>query len=329
MLFSARNQMLNVLASALALSFALGNLASLAHATPTAPVSSPLRHLAQELANAPSPLRADLAMIALEELAQAYHQEAQRARSDQARQPQDSGLRRWRMAVENLALELNQLAREITPYTPVQISVGADQSLALKIANRSVLLSNPRPREQVALEQRVLQRYCELNGCDPRIDAGYITTRPFATDAELSDQTTDSSLAGTTPQWRFNQHNGPICETEDGLEFQFRDLTGLSNKRLACKRIVSELRQLANALQNQPIDWSALSIRGASQSALQRVVINYNGDELTLPLPALAASPQLFDMVHPWLAAQLRGQRYHLVIINAEWLMEALLLSAY
>jgi hypothetical protein len=126
--------------------------------------------------------------------------------------------------------------------------------------------------------------------------------------------------------WRFGDAAGPVCASGDGLELQFQNTFDLKAKRDACSSIVAELNTLATALiqkigSGTPVDWTHLKIRTASGAAVQHVTVNADGDYVLMSLPTLEASPELFRLVLPWLAAKVDGRRYNLVVLNTERLL--------
>ena len=275
-----------------------------------------LAELALSLRGAPSDLRAELARSALLELSLTYREEAERARADLRSAPRGADLRRWLAAVEGLATEHAALAATITPATPVELDVGPDGIVQLAVSGTPVMLSGPRPREQAALEQRILAHYCSFNLCDPTaLEAISASALP----ASVSSSPMPMDAAGT--HWSFSAA-GPICASGDGLEFQFENTEALRQRRIACATLVAELQRLAEALTRQSvagvdIDWNALVIVPPGEAELQTLVLNTRGAQLRLGIPGLAALPDLFQTVRPWLAAKVRGQPYHLVVLNA------------
>lgn len=284
---------------------------------------TPLARLAQSLADAPAPLRADLAQAALIELSDAYTREVEQARADQRRDTQGRDLRRWAAAIDNLAREYALLAESITAYTPVGLRVGPDRVVYMNVAGIPVAVSGPRPREQAALERRILARYCALNLCDPDTFAAIAdpTAPPSAPGAEPGMRITPRPPAAAT-YWSFSPA-GPVCATDDGLEFQFVSSEDLGRKRAACAAVVGELQRLADALKHQQalgarIDWEAIKVRAVTDNALHQVTYNHTGGEFFLRLDTLADVPELVTLTRPWLAARSDGRRYHLVILHAD-----------
>jgi len=277
-------------------------------ATPATPMYR-LGGLAANIADGPAPLRADLARVAIDELATAYADEAARARRDKRSRTHQADLRRWAAAVEALATDYAALAASILPDTPVEVSIGPEGSLYLIVAGRPVIASDPRMREQAAFEQRVIVRFCELNRCDDLLD------EPVAAPAFAPDAGTDKVL------WSFSQQAGPVCSSTDGLEFQFLNMDNLGSKREACARTTAELNALAAAIAREVaggirVDWNRLVIQHLPDGD-EQVILNGDGDYLRLALPTLVARQNLFTLVLPWLAAKVNGQHYTLVVLNA------------
>lgn len=291
---------------------------------------SPLSQLATSLVDASAPLRVDLAQAALIELSATYTREARRARNDLRRNPRNRDLRRWADAIDRLAREQSTLAASLTLATPVDISIGPDHDLHLTIAGKPVVIAGPRPREQAALERRILERYCNLNLCDPMALAALPSRNETHTIYSLSSSSAITDLDGTNTRWSFSPA-GPSCATGDGLEFQFTNADSLRQKRKLCAQIAAELQQLSAAIARQismgiTVDWNSLQVQAGTEPGIHRVVLNNSGTNIELQLPNLNALPELFDMVRPWLVAKVHGEIYHLVVVNADRVMAPLLL---
>jgi hypothetical protein len=284
-----------------------------------APPTSQINRLAMALADAPGELRADFAMTAITEMVADYKEEARRARREVRGRAGSRDLARWSFAVDAYAAELAMIADGVHADTPIGVTIGVDNTIILDIDGRPVLLSSPRVREQSAFEERVLNRFCDQHPCKELIANYQPPQLPLAT-------TRQPEIV-----WNFSQQAGPTCSTSDGLEFQFRDMQNLGQKRTACASVVQELNVLATALawhiaNGAHIDWNRLVIRGSPGEAEQQVELAAGADTLHLPLPALVETPRLFELVRPWLAAKADGQpQYRLVVLNAGELMAPLL----
>jgi hypothetical protein len=283
-----------------------------------APATRQINRLAVALVDAPVSMRADFAVAAIAEMVVDYNEEANRARRDARSHAGDRDLGRWAIAVDAYAAKLTAIANSVTPDTPVRVAIGAENSISLDIDGVLVLVSSPRVREQPAFEQRVLDRFCALYPCEDLI-AEYRPPQPAVTTAD------------TATYWSFSQQAGPSCSTGDGLEFQFQDMTNIGQKREACGKIVKELNALAAALawnlsNGSRIDWNRLAIHALPGEEEHQVELADGGGVIHLPLPALARTTRLFELVRPWLAAKAGGQPgYRLVIINAGSLMAPLI----
>jgi hypothetical protein len=283
-----------------------------------APATRQINRLAVALVDAPAAMRADFAVAAIAEMVVDYNEEADRARREARSHVGDRDLGRWAIAVDAYAANLTAIANHVTPDTPVGVAIGAGNSISLDIDGVPVLVSSPRVREQSAFEQRILDRFCTLYPCEDRI-AEYHPRQPAVTAAD------------TETYWSFSQQAGPSCSTGDGLEFQFQNMTNIGQKREACRRIVKELNALAVALawnlsNGSRVDWNRLAIHVLPGGEEHQVELADGGGTIHLPLPALAKTTRLFELVRPWLAAKARGQPdYRLVIINADSLMAPLI----
>lgn len=283
-------------------------------------VETSFAELLADLHHAPSEVRVELAEIALDELALAYRDVADKARQDSRRQPDNRDLARWSRSVEALADEMDRLAGTVYSANTVDWLIGPDRSLTFHIDGRPVPVTGPRPNEQKQLERRILQRFCATHLC---------AASEFALFDNPAAALPTPAPRAAAPTWRFSQYAGPICETDSGLEFQFSSTADLQRKRLACAALVDELNGLVlrlaeAAARHVDIDWSELAVRPdttGSSGGRHRVILNYHGDELQLALPHLAASPTLVTLLRPWLVAQVRGDDYPLIILNADILM--------
>ena len=124
-----------------------------------------LNQLAVRVADEPVPLQSDLARIALTELAAVYADEAEQARYEMRHRAKRPASRRWSVAVQKLADDYAALAESVMPSTTIQVNIGPEGSLYLQLDGKMVVVSSPRMNEQSAFEQRVIERFCNLNRC--------------------------------------------------------------------------------------------------------------------------------------------------------------------
>jgi hypothetical protein len=272
-----------------------------------------LSQLAEGIADGPAALRADLAQIALTEMAAEYANEAQQARHEMQRRGKKANLARWSGEVQKLADDYANLAETITQATPVEVSTGPDGSLYMHVAGQLVVASIPRMNEQSAFEQRVVTRFCSLNRCADLVDVP--VTAAAAT----------RRRARATTLWSFSQDAGPTCSSPDGLVFMYRNMDDLGQKRETCARVVAELNALATTIKTElaagaRVDWQRLSIV-TSADGDEQVILNSTGHTLRLSLPTLAPRQELLKRIRPWLTAKVNGTPYTLVITHADQLM--------
>jgi hypothetical protein len=277
-----------------------------------------LVQIAMVIADSPLPMRRDFAWLAMSEMANMYTGEANRARLETRHTKRARDTARWAASVDAYAARIKAMADAITDATPVEISVGADGSVNLFVGGEPVIVTGVFTGQQATYEQQVIEQFCVLYLCE-RLLAGFALSVPDTT--AMTNKRT-----GNTAYWSFSQYAGPVCMTDDGLEFQFREISGIRKKRELCSQIIAELYDLVYALvrkhkQGIMVDWNALEVNTVAGSDEHRVVLNSN-DNLRMSLPGLAASKDLFRLVRPWLAARTKGQKFHMVVLNAGHLMQ-------
>jgi hypothetical protein len=294
-----------------ALLFVVMQTRSMAAANPAA--ASAVVHLARVMQESPLPMRSDFAWLALTQMAEFYSEEATRARTETRNTARAGAVSQWAAAVDDYARKLAALAESITPETPINVSVGSDDNVQIYIGGQPVILTEAISGQQSVYEQRLLDRFCTLYICEdllPDLDTG-----------GRAIPATVAATAETTAYWSFSQHAGPVCMTDDGLEFQFQQLSGLNEKRAACSRVVAELGELARAIAREQqrgvrINWDVLQVLPAPADEPQRVLLAARV-EIRLALPMLVDTPKLLKIVRPWLMARVRGEDYPLVVLNA------------
>jgi hypothetical protein len=247
-----------------------------------------------------------------------YAGEANRARLETRHTARARDTARWAAAVDDYAARMKILADSITSATPIEITIGAGGNVNLYVGGEPVIVTGVFTGQQGTYEQRVIEQFCALYLCE-RLLVDYDLS---VHDAAVIAKKRTSNAA----HWSFSQYAGPVCMTGDGLEFQFREMSGIMQKRAVCSQIVAELYDLVHALERKlkqgiMVDWGALEINPIAGSEGHQVALN-NSDYIRIPMPGLAASKDLFRIVRPWLAARVKGQEFHLVVLNAGHLMQ-------
>ena len=294
------------------------NPAIAAERYPTGPLHPDrFNRLAMAVRNADPTIRVDFAVLAVSEMVLAHRNEADRARQDARTNVARRNPTRWARAVDAYAADLTAVVNSVTTDTAVRIEMGPENSVALHIDGKPVMVSVPTPQQQAVLEQRVIDRFCDLHRCEELI-AEHQQTRQLP------------RIEHSTLLWRFSEQAGPACATDDGLEFQFRDRVNLSRKRQACSQIVAELNTLADLIAENlaagvRIDWNRLAIRPYWEADQHLVELDSRGGAVRVSLPTLAVTPQLLPLIRPWLAAKVKGNSDRQVVIDADRLMAPLL----
>jgi hypothetical protein len=281
----------------------------------TAPASQLVR-LARTLEDAPDPMRSDFAWLALSEMVDIYTEQAARARLESRGTGRARDQARWAASVDAYAAQMQALANGFTPDTRVRITAGPGNDVYVYVDGRPIIVTGVIDGQQAVYEQRVLERFCLLYLCPEVVPDSSVPAALPAT-------------AGADVLWSFSQHAGPACITDDGLEFQFRDLSEIIKRRRACEQVVADLTALAAAIARKiaagvRVDWNSLVIQSRSGEARHRVLLNQEGATIQLALPALGLLPDLFRIMRPWLAAKAGGNSYRLVVLNAGRLVEPL-----
>ncbi|MGE0387939.1 MAG: hypothetical protein AB7Q97_24705 [Gammaproteobacteria bacterium] len=285
------------------------------------PPASRLATLARHVAAAEPADRASFAVVALEELAQSYEEEAQAAHPDGERDAKaEAALLRWRAGTGAYARELRTLVAGIDDGADVAIFVDPSSAIRLSIGERQVILSSPRLLDPEPFEDRIRERFCELADCqaiadnDAGMNAG-TGPRAGSPAAGMGDESagpyTDGAAdpPGVGAVWSFGDRHGPVLQTSAGIQFEFRSNDDLLRKRHLCLTLVAELQTLAQNLHYHRargivIDWKVLRLVPDPPSGRQRVLLNGLGQSLVLDLPLLQQAHQALEMVKPWLAAR-------------------------
>ena len=273
--------------------------------------------LAMAVSDADTPIRVDFAVLAVSEMVLAHRDEADRARRDARNSRTDRNPARWARAVDAYAADLTAVVNSVTTDTQVNIEIGPENSVALTIDGKPVTVSFPQTPQQALFEQRVMERFCNLHRCEDLI-AEYQRIQP------------SQRFEHSAPLWRFSQQAGPVCATDDGLEFRFHDSANLNRKRQTCSRIVAELNTLAeliaeNLATGVHIDWKRLAIHPQWEEGQHLVELDGGGGAVRVSLPTLAAAPELLPLVRPWLAAKVEGIGFRQVVIDGDRFMAPLL----
>lgn len=254
---------------------------------------------AQYLQHASPELRSEFAATALSSLASAYYAEADVARAESRKPGRHANLRAWSATVDRFASQMPLLLEDIQLGFPVRLALGADKSLAITVADRTVILSHPRLNQQTAFEQDILVTFCAAHNCEQIL--------PAAGEA----QPIPVSTAQLRPSWTFNAQES-LCAYR-GLTVRFRSTHDMANARLLCEQLLQEVVTLADELAWQQrhavtIEWGHLAIQATPRRPEHMVQVNALGDAILVTVPVLFSSPGLLNDVLPWIRQRVNDQ---------------------
>jgi hypothetical protein len=272
------------------------------------PSDTQFDRLITSLNTAPFEERQEFASLALSRLADAYLTEVEQARSD-SREERSVTRQRWSSSVEQFVNRLLLLKSDIDMGLGVTLGTTSARDVVIEAGGQSVMLSYPRPREQRAFEQQLLESFCRSRACETlsASDAPRMPERP---------------VVDVRPGWTF---------ATDRIECRHRGLTLVFAEREYSDRLrqfcsaawreaeilSSELRKLVQF--GMAIEWEALAIRQMANPAEQVVELNAARDSIPLSLPTLQAYPKLLSLLQPWLQAQLEQQAVTLSLKAADF----------
>lgn len=271
------------------------------------------------LQSAPLEWRADFALIALSQLADAYYSEADLARSPLNgrgdTQEQVEKQTEWSWSVERYANQLYGYQMSIENGALVFFAQAPVTEVVLEIDGQQVMLSHPRPEKQPVFEQAVLTQFCQLRNC-VELTGSAVSHTAKAVGSDSSRETSVNAAATTVkPSWAFTA-NGPVCSYDEiHLSFQPGDNPGAVRK--LCVRLFEEVKGLLSELQEQQsygvhVNWRELSLGSISEEGQQMVRLNEAGDMLSLNAPLIHNNPALLINLKPWLKAHAGGQGFSL-----------------
>ena len=262
----------------------------------------------QYLQTAAPELRGEFAAIALTNLATAYVEEAQLARAEASATGHHANLGGWSAMVDYYAGQMPLLLADIELGLPVQVTLGGEQSLAITVADRTVIVSPPRLTQQNAFEQKILLDFCTQHSCED-IPGG-----------SAAPQSLPTPNVEIRPNWTFSAQ-GQVC-TYQGISVHFESAKNLANSRLICDQFLREVITLTDQLAWQQhngvsIDWAGLSIQATLHSPEHVVAVNSIGDSLIVTVPLLYHSAGLLQRVLPWIRQWLTQQQGISIELNA------------
>ncbi len=261
------------------------------------PSDTQFDRLMTSLNTAPFEERQEFASLALSRLAEAYLTEAEQARSD-SREERSGTRQRWSSSVEHFVNRLLLLKSDIDMGLGVTFGTSSARDVVIEAGGQSVMLSYPRPREQLAFEQGLLESFCRSRACETLSpsDVPRLPERP---------------VVDVRPGWTFATDR--IECRHRGLTLVFAEREYSDRLRQFCSKALREAEVLSSELRKlvqfgMVIEWDALAIRQTANPAEQVVELNSARDSIPLGLPTLLGYPKLLSLLQPWLQAQLEQQ---------------------
>ena len=268
---------------------------------------SRFRRTVQYLQEDSAELRGEFASTSLVNLAEAYTAEAEVARAE-ARENRDASLRNWSIAVDQFARGLPLLLEDIQLGFPVHLRADAGNPVAVTVADRTVILSHPRPGQQRAFEQKILAVFCLHHACE-KYAASFADNEPIPV-----------SSSRVRPNWTFTAQ-GPICSLQ-GIRVRFTSETNISSARLICEQFLQEVLTLTDEISWQrryavSIEWNKLMVESTPSRPEHMVHLNAAGDSVLVTVPVLYRSPGLLEHMLPWIQQRLDGVHDPVIEVDA------------
>jgi hypothetical protein len=191
----------------------------------------------------------------------------------------------------------------------VLLTLSGEQSLAITVADRTVIVSSPRLTQQSAFEQEILLDFCTQHSCEQ------------SSPASAAQQSLPAPTVHVRPDWTFSAQ-GSVCAYQ-GIEVRFDSQKNLANSRHICEQFLREVMTLTDELAWQQrhgvaIEWEDLDIQATPHRPEHMVGLNAIGDAVLVSIPLLYRSPGLLQDVLPWIRARLSNQQEVSMELNAD-----------
>lgn len=269
--------------------------------------------LAGEVARADPLARFDFATLALHELITVYedsYRESAHERHDQAKA--QLKLARWRRESKAFVDQLKAVSAGVSDQSRIEITVERSGPPILFIDDTPVVISGPEIGKAGLMEQRIMQRFCQLHECQ--------RFRPPPAEPRVSEP---ERVAGG---WQLTQRREASYETGDGLIFRFRSLENRQEKQARCEAIARDLRRLVAGIRRAreagySVDWRQLRIATLHDGVSEHIVINGTGDYIKLELDYFGSAREPDPALLGWAEKRAAGETSSVVIADAERLL--------
>ncbi len=273
----------------------------------------PFHDLATRIAESDKLARYDFASIALDELITAYQKSYRESAFEQHQKSRAQlKLARWRRESKSFIDQLKSQVQALSYQSRIDIEPDHSGPLIIFVDNTPIVISGPEIAEAGSMEQRIIDRYCQLHDCAH----------------ESGEPPTKTPSASHVPRggWRITHRQGAIYETGDGLIFVFRTLDDRADKQARCETIARDLRILVEQIQKAQragysVEWEQLTIATLHDGITEQVVINRAGDYLNMDLNYFGQQRGLAQPFLGWAAQRSAGKAVSVVIADAEKLI--------
>lgn len=253
------------------------------------------------------------AHIALDELSAAYQAELDQVRVAVAKsQKGQQKRRRWFIATNIFLANLQRASQLLNSYASFRLYIDKKHNVLIVVDDQPIVVSGPRINDEVALEKRIIDRYCSQKEC----------LRPVR-NSRYDNFEQQFSAPGS---WLLGQSGRIEYVTGDGLLFEFNNMTNRVEKREAVHAVIIELRHIVISLKRYlhnggSIDWTGIAIISSPADNDHKFVLNNQGDYIRIRLPNLHKEGNILFEALPWLHARVKGEPYQLKISNADRLL--------
>lgn len=312
---------------------ALSSVLLLMWALPAAALSSQqsLISAARELSKASAARRAAFVEAAVAELSAAHRAAAREGAKRRARNanPVDNKTANWSKGTQAYVGRLQQAAAAARAGAPVRLVVDRGRLLRVVVGHqpaRQFIVAAPQAKGRPALERAILRRLCAVDGCGSASLTSVRGEPPLSTVRISAPQATP--IAGTAPpapaltSYRPTAPSKPAPPVAPRLVSSLASADGLACAQHevrhhvlydnACKALLLDVRALVQALhaaarRGVMIDWR-MPARPQAKGDNYELAVNGHGGTVNVPMPALAAVPELLVEILPWAQARLYGR---------------------
>lgn len=234
--------------------------------------------------------------ICLQELAYMYEEEATRPDKKPDREI-SGGTGSWRTETMSVANELYQVAATLTPDMNLEVDMDDTGELMIEVEDKIYILSNPLINKPHALDERIINRVCQIRYCSPDI----ISAR----------ESFDKRTIVIEANWVIAEDKKPEYVTRDGLHFVFDNLDRRRQKQIGSLKLIKEIELVTGSLIDAAkkgvlLDWEILAIKPFLGSYDYRIQLNRFSDSIHVSLPELHHVDNWQETVFPWIKARVQ-----------------------